>query len=292
MAGRKLLAGVGCVALICCASCMSHQRQIKSSALDFLYPKGGEAVPPRDVNLQLPLRVGLAFAPQTGRQGATFDETQKQALLERVAEAFRDHEGIRDVEAIPTSYLEPGGGFANLDKLVSAFGIDIMAMISYDQFQFSESGRSSWAYWTLIGAYVVKGEKNETRTLMDAVIYDIPSRAMLFHASGQSSLSGRATPVEVGKSMRKASEEGFLHATDDLISNLDRALESFAEQAASGTVRGEGTPAIAMVDESGQPLQSGEGGGGAGSLGASEVFVALLLLLPAMAQRRRRRPSI
>ncbi len=55
------------------------------------------------------------------------------------------------------------------------------------------------------------------------------------------------------------------------------------------TVRGEGTPAIAMVDESGRPVRL-EGGGGAGSLGAYEALIAMLLLLPTLAGRCRRRP--
>ena len=46
-------------------------------------------------------------------------------------------------------------------------------------------------------------------------------------------------------------------ATADLIADLNRALDEFAQQAASGTIRGEGTPAIAMVDENGQPVSDG-----------------------------------
>jgi rhombotail lipoprotein len=172
---------------------------------------------------------------------------------------------------------------------VSAFGIDVMVLVSFDQFQFSETGKSSWAYWTLIGAYVVKGERNETRTMMDAVVYDIPSRAMLFHASGESSQAGRSTPVDQQKKMRQASEASFASATDDLIVNLDVALDQFAEQAASGTIRGEGTPAIAMVDEQGRPVQVGGGGGGfgGGALGGMELAIVAILLLAA----RRRRPA-
>jgi rhombotail lipoprotein len=276
-----------CAALLLGSACVAHQVQLKSSALDFLYPEGSEAIRPTDVTLELPLRVGLAFAPSVNLGAEAFTEDQKLALLERIADDFSQREAIRHVEAIPTGYLQPGGGFDNLEQLVSAFGIDVMALISYDQFQFSESGRSSWAYWTLIGAYVVKGEKNETRTVMDAVIYDIPSRAMLFHATGQDRDKGRATPVDVSKSLRKESEEGFRRATEDLVANLNTALDRFIEQAASGTVRGEGTPAIAMVDESGQPVRIG---GGAGSFGATGLIAGLLLLLPALGTRWRRGP--
>lgn len=292
MRTRSFCIALCCAALLLGSACVVHQRQLKSSALDYLYPEGSEAIPPADVTLELPLRVGLAFAPAVGLGSGAFPEDRKLALLERIAGDFREREAIRQVEVIPTSYLKPGGGFENLEQLVSAFGIDLIALISYDQFQFSESGRSSWAYWTLIGAYVVKGERNETRTVMDAVIYDIPSRAMLFHATGQDSDKGRATPVDVSRELRQESAEGFQRATEDLVVNLNTALDAFIEQAASGTVRGEGTPAIAMVDESGQPVTIGEGGFGAGALGAVELLVGLLLLAPLVGSRCRhgRRP--
>ena len=222
MKHRNVYALICCMTLLCCASCVVQQRQIKSSALDFLYPEGSEAIPARDVNLTLPLRVGLGFAPAGSQRHTVFDETQKQALLERVAEAFESRDYIGFVEVVRRSHLEAGGGFANLDQLVSAFGIDVMALISYDQFQFSETGKASWAYWTLIGAYVVKGERNETRTMMDAVVYDIPSRAMLFHASGQSSQTARSTPIDQQKKLRMESEESFASAIDDLIAKRGR----------------------------------------------------------------------
>jgi len=277
------------VLFILCTSCvgLTTRQQLKSSALDFLYPGGAEAIPAEDVYLELPLRVGLAFAPAPPGRDGRFTEVQKQALLERVAEAFRSREGIASVDVIPTSYLQTGGSFANLDKLVAAFGIDVIALISYDQFQFSETGRKSWAYLTIVGAYLVKGEKNETTTMLDAVIYDIPSRAMLFHAPGQSSVSGKAVPVEVGKALQRDSTHGFELATEDLITNLTQALETFEEQAATGTVRGTGTPAIAMVSESGEPVQSG-GGGGGGALGWLDILLVALLGPAAVALRPRR----
>lgn len=273
--------------LIFLAACAVHKTELKSNALDFLYPTGSAAAPPTDVELKLPVRVGIAFAPSQAAARDTFTETQKQSLLTRIAESFAGREGIASVEAIPSNFLTPGGGFDNVDRLVPAFGIDLVAMVSYDQFQFSESGRSSWAYWTLIGAYVVKGEKNQTRTILNTVIYDIPSRAMLFNASGQSSISGKSLPVQIEKALRERSEQGFEAATDDLIANLDTALDAFQTQAASGTVRGPGTPAVAMVDSSGQPVRS-SGGGGGGALPLASVFGAALLVSLAVLTRRRR----
>jgi rhombotail lipoprotein len=241
--------------LMLSAACVVHKAPLKSNALDFLYPKGTEAAP---------------------------------ALLTKIAESFRDREGIASVEAIPSSFLTPGGGFDNVDRLVPAFGIDLIGIVSYDQFQFSESGRSSWAYWTIIGAYVVKGEKNETRTIMNTVVYDIPSHAMLFNASGQNSIEGKSLPVQVEKALRERSEQSFDAATDDLIANLNTALDAFQTQAATGTVRGPGTPAVAMYDASGQPVQPGAGGGG-GSLALADVCGAMLLISLAMLAKRNRK---
>jgi rhombotail lipoprotein len=285
---RPLVPMILVLLLVLSAACVVHKQPLRSNALDFLYPEGTEAAPPADVELKLPVRVGIAFAPPQNTTRDTFTETQKQALLTRIAESFRDREGIASVEAIPSSFLTPKGGFENVDRLVPAFGVDLIAIVSYDQFQFSESGRSSWAYWTLIGAYVVKGEQNETRTIMNTIVYDIPSRAMLFNASGQSNIEGKSLPVQVEKALRERSEQGFEAATDDLIANLKTALDAFQVQAATGTVRGPGTPAVAMVDSSGQPVRSG-GGGGAGSLALGEVFAALLLVSLAMLAKRTRK---
>jgi len=293
-------------ALIATACGTTRQFQARSSALEYLYPRGVDARPPADVILRLPVRVGVAFAPaRPAYYQDRFTASQKQALLERVAAAFRGGQGIGSVEVVPPGYLTlpptppPGGGapagggpeddgFVELDRVKAAFGIDLVALISYDQMQFSETGRSSWAYWTIVGAYVIKGEKNETRTLMDAVVYDVPSRALLFHASGNSTVAAAATPVDVDRVLRQHSEAGFETATTDLIANLGTALGQFQQQAATGTVRGPGTPAVAMLGPDGQPVPGGGTGDtdGSGAVGAVELAGAALLLVLALRERR------
>ncbi len=272
-----LLLGVGCV---------TTQSRVRSNALEFLYPKGAEAAPPGDVTLKLPVRVGVAFAPPSASWADRFTANQKQALLKRVADAFTGKSGIAGVEVISPGSLTPTGGFDDLDRLRAAFGIDLIALISYDQMQFRDSGRSSWAYWTIVGLYVVKGEKNDTRTFMEAVVYDIRARALLFNASGRSAIGGKSTPIDADKVLRDRSEQGFETATGDLIANLDTALQAFQTQAATGTVRGPGTPAIALLDESGKPV-GGTGGQGGAALGVVELLGAVLLAGIGVATRRR-----
>jgi rhombotail lipoprotein len=303
-AATAILAVTALLAATACGT--TRQFQARSSALEYLYPRGVDARPPADVILRLPVRVGVAFAPARPAYQDRFTASQKQALLERVAAAFRGGQGIGSVEVIPPGYLTlppapppaggapaggappAGDGFLELDRVKAAFGIDLVALISYDQMQFSETGRSSWAYWTIVGAYVIKGEKNETRTLMDAVVYDVPSRALLFHASGNSTVAAAATPVDVDRVLRQHSEEGFETATTDLIANLGTALGQFQQQAATGTVRGPGTPAVAVLGPDGQPVPGGGSGDtdGSGAVGAVELAGAVLLMLLALRERR------
>ena len=266
-----------------CVASLPPTRRV-NSALDFLYPQGvGDAEPASAVVLKLPVRVGLAFAPNRENQIDPITEEQKQRLLARVAGAFRENEAIGHLEVVPTTYLQPGGGFANLDQIRRSLGLDLMVLLSYDQSQFTESTRASWTYWTVIGPLLIEGEKNDTRTVMDAVVYDIRSRALLFRAAGESTVKGHSSPLNVGSKRRTFASEGFEKATPDLIASLNVSLEQFEEQAKRGTVQGPGTPAIAMYNAQGQQITATSGGG---ALGIPELIAAALLGLSLLARRR------
>ena len=117
------------------------------------------------------------------------------------------------------------------------------------------------------------------------MIYDIPSRALLFRAAGTSSGASRATPLGTSRAVQEAAQTGFADATGDLIAQLEQGLEAFEEQIKTGTVRGVGTPAIELVNESGEPVAST---GGAGAIGSVELAVlAALAMFSWLAARRR-----
>lgn len=282
---RRLLLWIGLPLLLSAAGCYSTlmpSRRI-NSALDFLYPQGlTTAEPASQVVLKLPVRVGLAFAPNRENQVDPFTEEQKQKLLARVAAAFQEHEAIGRLEVVPTTYLQPGGGFANLEQIRSSLGLDLMVLLSYDQSQFTETTRASWTYLTVIGPLLIEGEKNDTRTVMDAVVYDIRSRALLFRAAGESTVKGHSSPLNERRKRRKFSAEGFEKATGDLIASLGVALDHFEQQAKTGTVQGPGTPAIAMYDAKGQRITATSGGG---ALGVTELIAVALLGLSLLVRR-------
>ena len=140
---------------------------------------------------------------------------------------MKRYDFVKTIDIIPSAYLIPKGGFANLDQIHTMYGSDLIALLSYDQTQFTDEGLASFTYWTLIGAYLVRGEKNDTHTMMDAAVYDIKSRKMLFRAPGISTIKSKATLVNLSEQLRKDALEGFKQASTDLIKNLDQQLTLF-----------------------------------------------------------------
>jgi rhombotail lipoprotein len=215
-----------------------------SSVMQYLYPKDTQHTDaPAVPVLSLPLKVGIAFVPEdrgqsrggvfVPQENASFTEKQKMALMKEVSDNFKKYPFVQSIELIPSAYVTPRGGFANLEQLRSMFGVDVITLLSYDQVQFTDQGLLSLTYWTVVGAYVVQGEKNDTKTLMDAVVYDIPSRKLLFRAPGTSQIKAAATPVNLSEQLRRDGERGLNQAATNMVSNLQEQLQLFRERVKS-----------------------------------------------------------
>ncbi|MGA1840104.1 MAG: rhombotarget lipoprotein [bacterium] len=224
-----------CVIMTGCAT----SRHYSSSIVQYLYPDQSEPLESPEIPvLSIPLKVGIAFVPgATGDKihygpanlsgASTLNEKEKMLLMQEVSNHFKKYEFVKSIELIPSAYLKSKGSFANLDQIRTMFGVDVIALLSYDQSQFVDEGFSTISYWTIVGAYVIKGEKNDTNTMLDAAVYDIRSRKMLFRAPGLSHIKSKATPVNLSEQIRLDSVEGFKEASKDLIVNLDNQLEVF-----------------------------------------------------------------
>jgi len=220
---------VACSAFTGCAS--QTQRHHSSSVFEYLYPdQAGHVETPGIPLLSLPLRVGIAFVPETEGSRHTLTESDKVDLMNEVARHFRRYDFVKDVEIIPSPYLTGKGSFANLDQIRTMYGVDVICLLSYDQTQFTDEGLASITYWTIVGAYIVPGEKNDTHTMIDGAIYDIKSRKMLFRAPGISHIKGLATPVNLNEALRADSLQGFKEASTDVVINLDIQLDMFKEK--------------------------------------------------------------
>ncbi|MCK4535734.1 MAG: rhombotarget lipoprotein [Desulfuromonadales bacterium] len=216
--------------LIGCAELYgSRKNRYASSTVEYLYPKQEVVEVPTIPHLSLPLRVGVAFVPESGgfRGKSRLSEKDKMDLMDRIASEFRKLPFVKDIEIIPSVYLTRGGGFTNLDQIRTMYGIDAMALLSYDQVQHTDEGLLSLSYWTIVGAYLIKGEKNDTNTMVDAAVYDVASRKMLFRAPGTHHIKSSATLVNLSERLRIDSLEGFRAASDDLVVNLQSELERF-----------------------------------------------------------------
>ncbi len=221
--------------------CATGTTKHATSVVDYLFPNTKDpVVTPGIPVLTLPLRVGIAFVPGGNSTGSSLwmpqggslalTERRKMDLMDEVADRFKKYPFVKEIAIIPSAYLRPGGSFTNLDQLRTMYGVDIIALLSYDQVQFTDEGKLSLTYWTIVGAYIIPGEKNDTQTMLDAVVYDISSRKMLFRAPGLSLVKGSATLVNQSEALRADSGQGFDNAAKEMIANLDDQLTHFKEK--------------------------------------------------------------
>jgi rhombotail lipoprotein len=283
---RRCQAGVFVSAILLCfalTGCVNmwggRAHHESSSVVQFLYPDRNDPfIQPQIPTLRLPLRVGIAFIPpgQPGGQygiEASFTEQQKTELMRKVAAQFKALPFVQSIELVPGTYLRPGGGFENLDQLRQMLGIDVIALIAYDQAQNSRDTEGSIAYWTIVGAYIVPAQRNSTNTLMEAVVYDIASRSLLFRAPGTSSMINNSTLFRSDSELQKDSARGIEQAADQMTANLAVELERFK-------VRAREEPQAIRIEH-----KPGYTGGGS----LDQVFIIALLVLGSLAVRRTRR---
>lgn len=266
------------VAFLLLAGCTglfeSGSRQgVSSSLVDYLYPKG-EPPPAQTAaipHLQLPLKVGLAFVPATSYTDYVLPESERVRMLNEVKARFSGRDFIAEIAVIPDAYLRSGRGFQSLEQTARLYALDVIALVSYDQVAHSDERSSAFLYWTIVGAYTVKGNKNDVQTFVDTAVFDIPTRKLLFRAPGISKVESRSTLVGVDRDLRAAQQQGFEQAMADMSANLDRELSVFKER-----IRTDGSVRVTRT------AAPGEGGGGATGLAA----LAALLLLVALARGR------
>ncbi|MGH8481945.1 MAG: rhombotarget lipoprotein [Nevskiaceae bacterium] len=260
-----------------CASLWPKDRAagVSASLVDFLYPKGEEieAVTDQVPHLPVPLTVGLAFVPSRAdcaRCSAPNAALQSE-LLERVKARFADRNYIREIKVIPEAYMRAGRGFTALDQLSRLYGFDVIALVSYDQVALHNERKSSLLYWTLVGAYVVKGERNDVHTFVDTAVLDVKTRKLLMRAPGVDVRGFNSTSIDNARTVAGQQDAAMRAATEQMIANLDTELAGFRER-----IKSDNSVIVTR--------RPGSGGGGAGSLGA-----LTLGLLALGAWRRARR---
>ncbi len=230
------------VLLSACAGLFGQgsRQGVSSSLVDYLYPSG--EVPPRQdgpiPHLELPLAIGLAFVPSTHGGNTVLSEAERMKLLNDVKAAFSGRDYIEEIAVIPDAYMRSSRGFDSLEQTARLYGLDVMALVSYDQVTHSAEKTSSFLYWTIIGAYTIKGNKNDTQTFVDTAVFDVVTRRLLFRAPGVNEVKSSSTLVGLEHDVRASQQKGFELAMADMTVNLDKELAVFKERIRTdGSVR-------------------------------------------------------
>ena len=217
-----------------CAGLLGGSRRegISSSLVEYLYPEGEKPPPPkgRFPQLQLPLRIGLAFVPAGYGNSQGLSEAERMKILNDVKTTFTGRDFIEEIAVIPEAYMGTGRGFTALEQTARLYDLDVMALVSYDQVVNTSEKPSSLLYWTIVGAYVVKGNKNDAQTFVDTAVFDVATRKLLFRAPGVSEIQSSATLVDQELDMRVTQSKGFEQAMADMTRNLDVELERVKER--------------------------------------------------------------
>ena len=202
------------------------QSKVTQSALRYLYPTQQQAVGTADVTqLQLPLRVGVAFLPDSGYHrvdGGSLNQALNPLLKVLQAQPF-----VRSAVALPHDALTPSGGFAELDKLSLMHRIDVVMLIGYQQTAYSAENPLALLDLSIVGAYVIPGHNNEVTTQLTATAIHVASRRYLLSADSVVQASGHSTLSHAPSQIREKQSDGFVQSVAELEQPLQLALTQF-----------------------------------------------------------------
>lgn len=264
-------------ALLAIACGYNVQNRVAGSVMSYLYPGQKEAPPALPVTtLRLPTVVGIAFVPEST---GGLDEVTKQEPLRQVKQAFVERKDIvARIEEIPSSYLQAGGSFANLEQVRTMFGTDVVCLLGYDQLQATTETKASFWYLTIVGAFIVPGNRNDTRTMMEATVYDVASKRLLFRAPGISVVERRLTAVDIAHKQDEDQREGFRLAGEEFVKNLKASLATFEKDLAN------------RAGEIQVPRKDAQGNWVSSAWGGAELLMVLLVGAALLLARRRHGP--
>jgi rhombotail lipoprotein len=254
LSGCGILDGRGCL-----LHCGKTQRA-STPLVRFLY--GDEARVPRhdaQVQLQLPIRVGLAFLPpRPGGLNEGPTAVERERILRAIRGNFANLPYVAEIVPVPAYYFEMtrGDGMQQLEQLARLQRLDLMALISYDQRSTTRENRRALAYLTIVGAAIMKGNHNETQTIIDLAVVEPIGRSLVLRAGGISSTANSAAAIDQGHKLQKQQRVGFDLATDNLIANFRTELADFESRVKAGTAD------IRVVNRA---RTSGGGNGGSGA---------------------------
>ena len=233
-----ILATAGCQSLdgVCLLNCGRSQAS-STTLVEFLYPDADVPPPGDPPALRMPMRVGLSFLPSKNAV-APASAAQREDALRKIKGRFADLDYVSEIVVVPDYYLSQGrtgGGFDALQRVARLHNLDLIALASYVQVSQRDENRRALSYLTIVGAFLVRGSRNETGTLLDLAVIEPQTRSLLLRAGGTSLLHGSTTAIDQAVNLRNQQAAGFEQALVSLNDNFARELTAFEERVRNGT---------------------------------------------------------
>jgi rhombotail lipoprotein len=205
---------------------------VSSSLVEYLYPAGEKPPSPsrKIPSLPLPMRIGIAFVPSPHGPSQDLSEAERFKLLYDLKAIFSKQDFVEEVAVIPEQYLKAGTGFAPLAKTADTYGLNAMALVSYDQVLNTAASSSSLRYRTIVGVQTLTGHQNEVQNFVDTAVFDVATQKLLFRAPGVSSVERRSAAADTDADARASQRRGFELAAADMATNLDKELDAFRKR--------------------------------------------------------------
>lgn len=269
--------GLVAVAITCllsgCATLGLHPGKASSQRLGnsiYQYLLNGEAegslMTQSSARLNLPLKVGIAFLPSS-HPASAITAAAEIDLLEPVVERFEKMPEVRRIQIIPSAALPPAGGLLALQQVSRMHGLDIIALVSYDQVQQVGDTAAAFAYWTIIGAYLVPGNEVSTHSFLSVSVFEPHSERLLMNAFGHSQVADQYGTrfIKIDAEKRTQQTQGLQLAMLELQTSLSKEIEQFRLLVSAGD-----------ADVS---INQRKGYSGGGSLDAVLLMFLFLLML-------------
>ncbi len=200
-----------------------------TSLVNFLYPDGRIPEDEQTPVLHLPLRVGLAYVPDTSQQNA-IEHTLKLELLDSIKRQFSGLRYVQSIEIIPEIYLSNNQNKNQLQQLQQLYQLDVMALVSYDQIVNRKENILALSYLTIEGNYIFPGSHFKVSTLIDMALIDLNSKRLLFRAAGTNSSNGLSAEAYTRHQYDKHQNQDFFQAMQIMQDQLVIELNHFEQR--------------------------------------------------------------
>ena len=228
---KTALIAIGiCLTLCLGSACAGPVRTVQKQSNLATYLFGGTAPqgPVQKVPLHLPAKVGVALVPGDLATQNIPDTTRKE-VVEAVRSQLAKHGNyVAGAQSIPTMYLTPKGGVSNLDQVARQFDVDVIVLLGANQFQKHERNPvAAFLDITVVGAFIIPGNTVDTSTVLEAAVYHVPSRALIFRTDGADQTKSRSTNYGSGQSAHNDAVSSIEGAAKKLVVSIAEALVNF-----------------------------------------------------------------